>query len=141
MLFRSRRIGLENDDRVYTVEDLLPVARRAGVPLVYDVHHHRCNPDALSCDEALAAAAATWGGREPWVHLSSPRGGWRAANPRMHADFIAARDVPPSWIGRRMTVDVEAKAKERAVLRLQAWLCRLLVRDGGARRAVQAHER
>jgi len=117
-----RRVALENDDRIYTVADLLPLCRRAGVPLVYDLHHHRCNPDAFLPDAALDAAAATWGRREPWAHLSSPRGGWRAKNPRLHADYIAPRDLPQSWPARRLTVDVEAKAKERAVLRLQRWL-------------------
>jgi UV DNA damage endonuclease len=116
------RVALENDDRVYTVADLLPTCRELGVPLVYDVHHHRCNPDGLGVDEATALAADTWGRREPWAHVSSPRGGWTAADPRHHADFIAAADVPRAWIGRRMTVDVEAKAKEKAVLRLARWL-------------------
>jgi UV DNA damage endonuclease len=115
-------IALENDDRVYTVEDLLPLCRSAELPLVYDVHHHRCNPDRLTIDEATDAAAATWRGREPWAHISSPLGGWRAPNPRSHADFIQPPDVPQAWFRRRVTVDVEAKAKERAVLRLERWL-------------------
>ncbi len=72
-------------------------------------------------DEALAAAAATWGAAEPWAHVSSPLGGWTARDPRVHADYIAPADVPRAWLGRRLTVDVEAKAKERAVLRLQRW--------------------
>jgi len=118
------RIALENDDRVFTVEDLLPVCARAGLPLVYDVHHHRCLPDRLGEGEALERAAATWRGREPWAHISSPKGGWRSARPQAHGDYIRPRDVPPSWIGRRMTVDVEAKAKELAVLRLLGWVDR-----------------
>jgi len=128
------RIALENDDRIYTVEDLLPLCRRARVPLVYDVHHHRCNPDGLDAGDALDAAAATWGRREPWAHLSSPLGGWRAPNPRLHADFIAPRDLPPSWLGRRLTVDVEAKAKERAVLRLKRWIAQQASGPRAARR-------
>lgn len=52
------RIALENDDRVYTVLDLLPLCREEGIPLVYDVHHHRCNPDGLSVEEATVAAGA-----------------------------------------------------------------------------------
>lgn len=128
------RIALENDDRVYTVEDLLPLCRAARVPLVYDLHHHRCNPDALDAEEALAAAAATWGRREPWAHLSSPLGGWRAPNPRLHADFIAPRDLPPSWLARRLTVDIEAKAKERAVLRLKRWIAARTARGPRAAR-------
>ena len=114
-----RRLALENDDRLFAPADLLPLCERLGVPLVYDVHHHRCRPDQLSVAEATDRAAATWRGREPWVHISSPRDGWRAANPRPHADFIAPRDFPGEWLGRTMTIDVEAKAKERAVLALR----------------------
>lgn len=120
---RARQlIALENDDHVYTVEDLLPLCQAEGLPLVYDVHHHRCNPDALTIEEATEAASETWRGREPWVHISSPREGWRGANPRPHADYVRARDVPACWRGRTLTLDVEAKAKELAVLRLRARL-------------------
>jgi len=116
------RVVLENDDRVYTVEDLLPICRRLSIPLVYDVHHHRCNPDTLSIEQATDLAAATWGGREPWAHLSSPAVGWRGGDPRPHADTIELGDVPAYWLTRTMTVDIEAKAKERAVLTLQKTL-------------------
>jgi UV DNA damage endonuclease len=115
-------IALENDDRVYTIEDLLPLCQEEGIPLVYDVHHHRCNPDQLGVKEATEAAARTWGSRGPWAHLSSPKGGWRGDSPRSHADYVRPRDLPACWVGRRMTIDVEAKAKELAVLRLARWL-------------------
>ncbi len=114
-------VVLENDDRSFHVQDLLPACRADGIPLVYDAHHHRCLPDGLSIDEATDAAAETWGAREPWAHLSSPRGGWSGTDPRPHADYIDTDDVPRAWRGRTMTVDVEAKAKELAVARLQAW--------------------
>lgn len=118
------KVVLENDDRVYTVEDLLPLCRALGMPLVYDVHHHRCHPDTLSIEQATDLAAATWGAREPWAHLSSPAAGWKGKDPRPHADHIAVADVPASWLERRMTIDVEAKDKEHAVLRLQRALDR-----------------
>ena len=117
-------VALENDDRVYTVADLLPLCRREGIPLVYDVHHHRCNPDQFSADEATHEAARTWRDREPWFHLSSPAAGWSAGDTRPHADFIAAADVPRGWLTLTATVDVEAKQKERAVLRLQRWIAK-----------------
>ncbi len=114
------RVALENDDRQFTPADLLPLCRRAGVPLVYDVHHHRCLPDGLSAGEATDRAAQTWtGGREPYNHISSPRDGWGSANPRPHADYVDPADFPAAWRGRTMTVDVEAKAKERAVVALR----------------------
>ena len=112
------RLALENDDRVFTPAQLLPVCDAASVPLVYDVHHHRCNADDLSVEAATDAAVATWRSREPWMHISSPRDGWTARDPRPHADYVNPTDLPDSWRGREITVDVEAKAKERAVLAL-----------------------
>jgi UV DNA damage endonuclease len=111
------RLTLENDDISYTVRDLLPVCTDLGLPLVYDAHHHRCNPDGLTEDEATDLAAATWNGREQYCHISSPRNGWNG-NPKPHADYIDPADFPACWKGRAMTVDVEAKAKELAVTRL-----------------------
>ena len=46
------RLTVENDDKIYTPADLLPLCRAEGIPLVYDVHHHRCNPDGLPEGEA-----------------------------------------------------------------------------------------
>ena len=114
------RLTLENDDVSYTPEDLLPLCVKQGIPLVYDVHHHRCNPDSLSVEDVTDLAAATWrtAGREQYCHISSPKAGWESGSPRPHADFIDPEDVPECWLGRNMTVDVEAKAKELAVVRL-----------------------
>ncbi|MBI5485639.1 MAG: UV DNA damage repair endonuclease UvsE [Deltaproteobacteria bacterium] len=114
------RLTLENDDVSYTVADLLPVCEKLSIPLVYDVHHHRCNPDGLSVEEATDLAGETWRrlGREQYCHISSPRSGWGGGNPRPHADYIDPADFPDCWRGRKMTVDVEAKAKELAVARL-----------------------
>jgi UV DNA damage endonuclease len=127
------RAALENDDRLFTPTALLPLCRTSGIPLVYDVHHHRCHPDGATVEEATEAAASTWGDREPWTHISSPRAGWKSANPRPHADCIDPADVPRSWLARRMTMDIEAKEKERAVVRLMAALKGR--RSGGRRRA------
>jgi UV DNA damage endonuclease len=114
------RLTLENDDVSYTVRDLLPICGRLSIPLVYDVHHHRCNPDGLSVEDATRLAGETWQsvGREQYCHLSSPKSGWGNGNSKPHADYIDPDDLPECWLGRELTVDVEAKAKELAVLRL-----------------------
>jgi UV DNA damage endonuclease len=112
------RLTLENDDRSYTPSDLLPVCRETGVPLVYDVHHHRCLPDGLAVAEASEAAIATWN-REPLFHISSPKAGWDGSDPKPHHDFIDLADVPNEWCDLDLTIEVEAKAKEEAVLALR----------------------
>jgi UV DNA damage endonuclease len=117
------RLALENDDRLFSPRDLLPLCRAEGLPLVYDVHHHRCLPDGLSIAQVTKQALATWD-REPVVHLSSPKHGWDGGSIREHHDFIDPADLPGAWLKlkRNITVEVEAKAKELAVLRLRATL-------------------
>jgi UV DNA damage endonuclease len=120
---RSRsRLTLENDDKTFTPADLLPVCRAEGIPMVYDAHHHRCCPDGLSVEAATAAAANTWGKREPLFHISSPMEGWRGPRPGRHHDYIDPKDFPAGWLKLRLTVEVEAKAKELAVRKLRGAL-------------------
>ena len=112
-----RRLTMENDDKVYTPADLLPICMAEGVPLVYDVHHHRCNPDGMSIEQATRKAMATWG-REPLFHISSPIEGWGGPQLGRHHDFIDVKDFPECWQRKKITVEVEAKAKEVAVKKL-----------------------
>lgn len=114
------RLTVENDDKTFTPSDLLPLCRSEGVPLVYDAHHHRCLPDELSVAQATEAARATWKNREPLFHLSSPIEGWSGPKPERHHDYIDPKDFPAAWRGWALTVEVEAKAKELAVARLQS---------------------
>lgn len=116
------RLALENDDRSFTVKDLYDLCMRSRVPLVYDVHHHRCNPDGLDVEAATELSIDTWRGRKPWMHLASARDGANAPNPRPHADYIDPGDFPRAWRDRAITIDVEAKAKDAAIAALRAAL-------------------
>jgi len=117
----TKRLSLENDDISYTPADLLPVCEKLKIPMVYDVHHHRCLPDDLSEEEITGRVVALWEriGKEPYFHISSPKNGWQSSSPKPHADFIDPADFPTCWEELTATVDVEAKAKELAVLKLK----------------------
>jgi len=115
------RLALENDDKIFTPEDLLPVCRTTGIGLTYDVHHHRCLPDSWSIAQATRVALTTWR-REPLFHLSSPIERWNSGVDRRHADYIEIDDFPDEWRDLDITVDVEAKAKEQAVEELSRQL-------------------
>lgn len=129
------RLTLENDDRVFAPADLLPVCRTERIPLVYDVHHHRCLADGLSVEEATEQAVSTWS-REPLFHISSPLAGWHGPQPQRHHDYIDLADWPANWDTLALTVEVEAKAKELAVARLTRELTGRGVALGMAPRAV-----
>ena len=112
------RLTVENDDRTFTPADILPLCKAEGLPLVYDVHHHRCNPDGEGVEQTTREAIATWN-REPLFHISSPKEGWSGPKPARHHDFIAIDDLPACWRRKNITVEIEAKAKELAVLKLK----------------------
>jgi UV DNA damage endonuclease len=134
------RLVIENDDRAFSLADVLPLAERLGVRIVWDVLHHRCHdPSQIPNREALAAALATWPQEQtPKIHFSSPRldvevrsvrSGRRVERRlvlpqlRAHADLIDPigfeaflRDAPA---GRDFDIMLEAKAKDLALLRLR----------------------
>ena len=116
--FIRKKLTLENDDRLFSPGDLLPVCSEMGIPLVYDVHHHRCNPDGVSVEKTTELVMDTWN-REPLFHVSSPINGWEGKDIRMHHDYVNPKDVPVSWLDLDITIEVEAKAKELAVLQLK----------------------
>lgn len=71
--------------------------------------------------KAIEAAIQTWN-REPLFHLSSPLNGWEGASVNKHRDYIDSNDVPDCWLSLDITVEIEAKAKELAVLKLKKYM-------------------
>jgi UV DNA damage endonuclease len=148
---------IENDDRAYSLGDVLDLSRRTGLRVVWDILHHHCNdPDGIPEREALQSALATWPSAEvPKVHYSTPktaislrkrRDGRRVrrtyAMPelRAHADvvdpiaFEAFLRGPA--LGCRFDVMLEAKAKDLALLRLRAQLAERGIPGAGGEIAV-----
>lgn len=40
----TRRMVIENDDRIFTIRDVLDIGTRLGIPVVFDNLHHEVNP-------------------------------------------------------------------------------------------------
>ena len=144
------RVVVEHDERFFDVADALELHARVGVPVVYDHHHHRCNPAPAFADirDAVYAAYATWPvGVRPKAHLSSPRTELRVLERKrrhgrgkdvklvpplleQHADFATPWDLQELLAAAPGPLDVmvEAKAKDVAVLWLRSQLERLAPR-------------
>jgi UV DNA damage endonuclease len=131
------RLVIENDDRVFSLADVLEVSRHTGLRVVWDVLHHHCHdPDGVPDREALQLALATWPpGETPKIHYSSPRtavetrpgkGGLVLPPLRAHADMVDPvafewfLDGPARGLG--FDIMLEAKAKDAALLRLREQL-------------------
>ncbi|MDT5269937.1 MAG: damage endonuclease [Acidobacteriota bacterium] len=117
------RIAFENDEYIYSAAEILEVCRRAGVPMVFDAHHHVVHEGLDSYDhpsvaEMVEAARKTWLKPE-WqlVHISNGR---TSFCDRHHSDLV---ERMPAAYRRVPWIEVEAKHKELAIERLTAdWL-------------------
>ncbi len=56
----KKRLVIENDDRNYTLEDCLSIHSKTGVPVLFDIFHHRVNGDKKTALEAVRLAGKTW---------------------------------------------------------------------------------
>jgi UV DNA damage endonuclease len=138
-----RRLVIENDDRSFGTADVVRLAERAGLRVVWDVLHHHCHdPAGMSDREAIEAALATWpGDLTPKIHYSSPRldvetrklrRGRRVEERivlpqlRAHADLVDPIGFERFMLDvageRDFDVMLEAKAKDLALLRLREQL-------------------
>lgn len=125
-------LTIENDELTYSIDDCLEVSADLGIPVTFDLHHHRCHklkPDyePLGSDkEYFHSAKKTWidSGRDYMrIHISSPKVEYTTASKsRPHHDFIQLQDIP-NWLLEAagdfpVYIDVEAKAKEKAIQQL-----------------------
>jgi len=136
-----RRLVLENDEISWGVPDTLAIHAATGVPLVFDILHHRTlNPGNLDPVDACRACLATWpAGQVPKIHYSGQRRAEaevarrrRTTGERTVATLPAKAGQHDDWIdpedfvaflratdGLRFDAMLEAKQKDLALLRLR----------------------
>ena len=116
------RLTIENDDKesLYTVKDLMYLYENAGIPIVFDTHHHFCQKDPMSQEEAFKLALSTWPKDiKPVIHHSESKRlheNNQTIKIQAHSDYI--NDFPNLY-GADVDVMLESKAKELAIQKLR----------------------
>lgn len=114
-----RRLVIENDDRNYTLKDCLWIHKETGVPVLFDVFHHRVNSSGETLREAFEQFPRTWRGEDgtPMVDYSSQKTGERRG---AHAESLDVRDFRRFLLETRprdFDIMLEIKDKERSALK------------------------
>jgi len=117
-----KRIILENDDKSYTARDVLDICKDIKIPMVLDIHHHKCVNNGEKLEELLPEIFDTWNGEyfTPKIHFSSPKS---INDFRSHADDIDINEfIEFIKIAKRFDRDfdvmLEAKNKNTALFNL-----------------------
>jgi UV DNA damage endonuclease len=114
------RLVVENDDKpsAFTPYDLYElVHKKIGIPITFDFHHHRCNPDIHSEEDALSLCLSTWGSTRALTHYSDSRKLYEDISSKevAHSDWIWTKDIPT--YGKTFDTELEVKMKEKALLK------------------------
>jgi len=106
-------IVLENDDKSYTINDVMEIHKHTGLKIVLDILHHYCCNDGSELD--LKSIFDTWNGKCPKIHISSPKSDKEF---RSHADMIDF-DYCKEFLNQaecyEFDIMIEAKGKDLAV--------------------------
>lgn len=110
-----KRLRLENDDKTFTIRDVLDVHKLCGVPICFDIHHHNCNNDGTAVD--FTEILATWKDfGTPKIHISTGKEGFTDLR---HHELVSEKDFAELLVLLGETdadIMFEAKLKEQSVL-------------------------
>jgi UV DNA damage endonuclease len=117
----KRRLALENDEKVYTAEEILSVCMQTGVAGIFDNLHHKVLPSfkGLGIREVIKQFGATWSGRRQKVHYSDqdPEKGSgahsRSVNVKRFGNYLIESR------GLELDIMLEVKDKQNSLLKLR----------------------
>lgn len=116
------RLSLENDDKSYTVWDILNINKETGIPLIFDNLHHSINNSATKEDQdienILKLFFSTWNQKtgRPKIHYSTQKEGGKRGS---HANEINQEEFADFYLKyNHLDFDImfETKNKEKSVL-------------------------
>lgn len=114
-------IRLENDDKSFTVENVLYISSKTNIPIVLDIHHHKCNnPNSIDIKNYINEIVNTWKNTNliPKLHISSGRDN---EFDRKHSNYIHIKDLHYLLnVMNKYNFDmmVESKEKDKSVLEI-----------------------
>ena len=112
-------IVIENDDKVFNVDDCIKISNELNIRIVLDYHHYLCNK---SNNLYLDKIFEKW--RRPKIHFSSPKSN---KEKRSHSTYINLKDFLKflnliKQFNQDVDIMLECKGKDEALFRLSRQL-------------------
>ncbi|MEI6286296.1 MAG: UV DNA damage repair endonuclease UvsE [Bacillota bacterium] len=121
----KRRLVIENDDKNYSIAEVLEISHSAKIPVVFDNLHHQLNPpvEQRSQSEWICACQATWQARDgkQKIHYSQQK---TDSRPGAHSDTIDVSQFQTFWQQLKdpdIDIMLEVKDKNLSALKCRAF--------------------
>jgi UV DNA damage endonuclease len=117
-----KRLVMENDERVFTAEDILSVCKCTKLPGVFDIFHHQVLPSLpkLTSREILMLFTETWYGKRQKIHYSEQAPG---KNKGAHSETINVTEFGKFYSTIKdleLDIMLEVKDKQVSLLKLKS---------------------
>ena len=109
-------IAIENDDKIFNIEDITYISNILNIPIILDYHHHTCNPSKINYKKIFTS----WKNITPKIHFSSPKNKkeYRAHNNYINSDDFINFINKIKKYNHDIDIMIEAKEKDDALFRL-----------------------
>jgi UV DNA damage endonuclease len=87
-----RRLVVENDDRLYTLNDCIEISRKVDVPVLFDVFHNSINSTGASINQAIQISSRTWNQKRDGILMVDYSSRNVNGTSRQHVESIEIED-------------------------------------------------
>lgn len=115
----KNHLVIENDDKLFTLNDCLEINRETGISLLFDNFHFTLKNDGEDMRSAIEKAFQTWKKVDgiPMVDYSSQAEGWRSGRHSDSIDLTQFNEFLTTAEGLDFDIMLEIKDKDKSALR------------------------
>jgi UV DNA damage endonuclease len=115
-----RRLVVENDDRLYSLNDCIEINNKVGVPVLFDVFHHSINGMGANVNQAIKLSSRTWNQKRDGILMVDYSSRNVNGTSRQHIESLDVEDFKKFLVDSEpfdFDVMLEIKDKEKSALK------------------------
>ena len=114
----QKRLAIENDERLYSLNDCLFISQKTGIPIIFDSFHHSCLNNDETIFQALRLVQKTWGKQDgiPMTDYSSQEPNCKKGKHAEHINITDFKQYLTLTNGIDFDIMLEIKDKEKSAL-------------------------
>lgn len=121
----KNRLVIENDDRIFNIEDLLYVSSKINIPVIFDNLHHECNHEIeMPIKQIMKKVAKTWSEKDGNIKVH-----YSQQNPQKHIGAHSNSIIVKNFLEyyeqiKEFNLDIMVEVKDKDISAIK---CNLII--------------